>query len=168
MIGVTSDHTRVKADGGFDGEGNTFPNQNVQEKTVVRNVAFNVGKPDAQNVLACRGQVVPLPSGSHQSLWILASSIEGSHRDQPITIRYTDGTSQVIQQSFSDWYVPEAFSGEVRAIRCEYRNTPDGTKDTRNFFVYAYGFNLDATKTLKDVTLPNDDGIRVLAVSTAG
>ncbi len=168
VIGVTSDHTRVKADGGFDGEGNTFPNQNVQEKTVVRNVAFNVGKPDAQNVLACRGQVIPLPSGSHQSLWILASSIEGSHRDQPITIRYTDGTSQVIQQSFSDWYVPEAFSGEVRAIRCEYRNTPDGTKDTRNFFVYAYGFNLDATKTLKDVTLPNDDGIRVLAVSTAG
>lgn len=164
--GIVPDGSKVSSTRGFDGEGNTFSSTLLGTNKSVLDVDFRFTNTDKGNVIACRGDEVPLGK-SAKSLWILASSIEGSHRNQTLTVQYTDGTSRSFKQNFSDWYLPEQFPGERRAIRMPYRNTPDGTADRRTFFVYLYGFELDPSKTVRSVILPNDEGIRVLAMSVA-
>lgn len=166
-VGGIRSEKSTSAGSGFDGEGNTYPEASLSGQKVVKNVSFKIGPANGRNVLACKGEVVALPTGKHRSIWLLGSSIEGSHKDQEITITYDDGSHRTFHQNFSDWYVPESFPGEVRAIRSDYRLMPDGSHDGRTFFVYSYGFDLDPAKTVKSISLPNDDGVRVLAISLA-
>ena len=165
--GIQADGAKTDSGGGFDGEGNTFPSAFVAGIKQSKNVSFTLGAAGSTDAIACHANTIPLPSGMHKSLWVLGSSIEGSHKDQTITVTYTDGTTKTYHQNFSDWYVPEAFPGESRAIRSEYRITGDGSRDSRTFFVYSYGFDLIPTKTVQSITLPNDEEIRVLAISLA-
>ena len=47
---------------------------------------------------------------------------------------YTDGTTQTLSQNFSDWFVPQRFPGETRAVKMAYRNLSDGKRDARPFY----------------------------------
>ena len=166
MAGIAADGATVSATGGFDGEGSTYSGTLLGRTQTVRGVKFGIGAAGGRNVATAKGQTLPL-SGKHHSLWLLASAIQGGQREQTITVAYTDGTSATFVQNFSDWYQPEGFPGEVRALRMAYRNLPNGAYDPRPFYVYGYGFPLDPAKTVKGVTLPNDENVRVLAVSLA-
>ena len=166
LEGIAADNARFPANRGFDGEGNMLSANLLGTTKTVSGVDFQIGAKGTPNVVPSRGNQIAV-NGSASSLWLLASSVEGSHRNQTVTVTYEDGTTKSFIQNFSDWYVPESFPGETRAVRMRYRNSPDGTADRRTFFVYAYGFELDATKSLKRITLPNDEGIRVLAISVA-
>ena len=165
-IGITADGTKVRTNGGFDGEGSTFSATAMGSSVTASGVTFRLGPVGSPNVLAAHGQTVAL-SGRHRSLWILAGAVEGGQRDQAMTVTYADGTMAKLAQSFSDWFEPEGFPGEIRAVRMAYRNLPDGSRDERPFQAYAYGFPLDGTKELRSVALPDDPNIRVLALSTA-
>ncbi len=167
LVGIVADGSKFAGDGGFDAEGSAFSATVLGGYASSRDVRFKFGKAGTANVLACAGNTIAVTGTGLKSFWLLASSIEGSHKDQEITVTYTDGSVVHFAQNFSDWYVPEKFPGESRAIRTDYRNISDGGKDTRPFFVYSYGYPLDPSKTLKSVTLPNDPQIRVLAISTA-
>ena len=46
-----------------------------------------------------------------------------------------------------------------------YRNTASGGRDTRAFDVYDYSFTLDNTKTVASITLPNDNNVKLLAIT---
>lgn len=168
ITGITADGASFGENGGFDGGGAAYSRATLGRAiTTKAGVVFTLGADGTHNVIACHGNVVALSGAASRSLWILASSIEGSHKDQDITVTYADGSTKHFAQNFSDWYVPESFPGETRAVRVTYRNMADGSRDGRTFYVYSYGFSLDAGKTLKSVTLPSDDGVRVLAVTVA-
>jgi len=167
VAGIVKDGTLVRANGGFDGEGSTYPASQIGAEVTVKNVRFIIGAAGGNNAVACRGRDISLPEGNHHSIWLLASAIEGSHKDQEVVISYGDGTTTKFKQNFSDWYVPEGFPGEFRAIRSAYRNTADGSRDDRAFYVYGYGFKLDPSKSVISITLPSDEQIRVLAISMA-
>ncbi len=167
VMGYSRDGASFSSGGGFDGGGAAYPGALLGTKVTWKNLSFNLGKPGVADTVTCRGNAVACPAGSYKSVWLLAGAIDGSHQDQAVTVTYTDGSTKLFAQNFSDWYTPEGFPGEVRAVRCAYRNMADGSKDGRTFYVYAYGFPLDPGKTVKSVTLPNDDGIRVLAITLA-
>ena len=167
VVGIVKDGAHTRSDGGFDGEGSTYPASQIREAATAKNVRFVIGAASGPNAASCRGKTIALPGGNHHSVWLLASAIEGSHKDLDLTVSYSDGSSAKFSQNFSDWYVPEGFPGEFRAIRSAYRNTADGSRDERTFYVYGYGFKLDPSKTVKSVTLPNDEQVRVLAITLA-
>ena len=93
--------------------------------------------------------------------------MDGPYRNQAITVSYDDGTSATFYQNFSDWYEPKSYPGEVVAAKTSYRDMSDGSKDSRSFNVYAYGFPLDPTKKLKSITVPSEGGIRILSMNLA-
>ena len=95
------------------------------------------------------------------------AAVEGNQRTQSLTVTYTDGSKETLFQHFSDWFQPQSFPGETRALRMPYRNMADGTKDGRPFTVYHYGFRLNGGKTVKSLTLPNNPNVRILAVTLA-
>ena len=46
-----------------------------------------------------------------------------------------------------------------------YRDNGDGSKDPRTFYAYSYGFSLDPAKTVRSLSLPADDSVKLLAAT---
>lgn len=167
VTGIAADGAKFGTEGGFDAGGAAYSATLLGSAPTARDVRFRLGPAGAPDAVSAKGQTISLPAGAHKSLWLLAAAINGDQRDQPVVVTYTDGSTATFAQNFSDWYLPEIFPGETRAVATSYRNMADGSRDPRNFFVYGYGYPLDPNKTVRSVTLPNDDNIRVLAVSLA-
>jgi hypothetical protein len=91
--------------------------------------------------------------------------VNGSQVAQRFTITYTDGTSSTFTQNLSDWFTPQTFSGETKAITMPYRDNAEGQRDNRTFYLYEYKFVLNLTKTVASITLPNNRNVVVLAAT---
>lgn len=163
-VGVFKDGSTFRPNGGFDDGGAAYASAPLGRNVRTNGVTFSLAPAETAGVLIARGQTLKL-SGKHKSFWLLGSAIEGSQRDQAVTFTYEDGSTTKFEQNFSDWYTAESFPGEIRALRMPYRLLANGSRDERPFNVYAYGFNLDGTKSLRSVTLPNNPNIRILAAS---
>lgn len=165
--GVFKDGATFADDSGFDGGGAAFSSELLGATLNWKNVPFNVGAAGAANVIEYKGNILPLPEGQYASLWLLGAAVEGNQMGQTLTVTYADGSTQTLAQNFSDWYAPQDFPGESRALKMDYRNMSNGARDPRPFFVYSYGFNLDSKKTVKSLTLPNNPNLKLLAVTLA-
>ena len=110
------------------------------------------------------GQTVALPAGQYSQLQILATAVDGNQSGQSFVVHYSDGSSQTFNQSLSDWFAPQNYSGESTAVTMVYRNTAGGLADDRNFYVYGYVFQVDNTKTVTSVTLPANQHVDVVAI----
>ena len=163
--GFFGDGAQFGLNDGFD-EGGAAYSAALLGATVMRHeTVFKLGKTAAANAVSCRGQVVALPAKPYKSLWLLGAAVEGSQRAQTFTVTYTDGTTDTLTQHFSDWYQPQSFPGEERAVTMPYRNMADGSKDTRVFSLYDYGLALNSAKTVKSLTLPDNSNVKLLAVT---
>ncbi|MBV9850244.1 MAG: hypothetical protein JO250_11265 [Armatimonadetes bacterium] len=165
--GLFNDGTASPGAGGVDGEGFGYSAQLLGASQTPNGVTFRLGPAGAPDMVTAHGQVIPLPASSYASLWLLGTGVEGGQRAQTFTVTYTDGTTQVLSQNLSDWFQPQDFPGESRAVRMPYRDTASGARDTRPFYVYSYGFALDAAKTVRSLTLPTNEYVKVLAVTLA-
>ena len=132
------------------------------ESTVTWNgTTFSLGA--ANTVDAWYNTTIALPAGQHNTLNLLATGLQGSQAAQTFIVNYTDGTSTTISQSLSDWFSPQDFAGESKAVTMAYRNNPDGTKDNRTFYLYGYSFAINGAKTVSSLTLPSNRNVVVLA-----
>ncbi|MCW3053240.1 MAG: hypothetical protein JWN14_2410 [Chthonomonadales bacterium] len=165
--GFTKDGEQLRGTAGFDGEGAVYSATLLGAAPTSKDVAFKLGPANAPDVVSCKGGSVNLPAGQYASLWLLGSGVEGNQMAQPLTVTYTDGTTATFSQHFSDWFQPQGFPGESRAVKMAYRNMSNGAKDGRPFYVYSYGFALDHTKTVKSLSLPDNLYVKILAISLA-
>ena len=165
--GIFHDGAATGGAGGVDGEGNGYSAQLLGAAQTWKGVGFKLGPANAPDLVSCHGQVIPLPSGPHASLWLLGTAVEGSQMAQTFTVTYTGGTMQALVQNLSDWFQPGGFPGESRAVRMPYRLAADGSKDTRPFYLYSYGFPLNPAKTVQSVTLPDNPYVKIFALSLA-
>jgi hypothetical protein len=89
----------------------------------------------------------------------------------PVTITYTDGSTQTSQLGFSDWTLGAgsqnpSFGNQIVAT-LPYRNTGGGRDNTKTY-VFLAEIQLAAGKTVSSITLPTGEGkLHVFAV-TAG
>jgi len=117
--------------------------------------------------VSAAGQQVTLASGKYSSLQMLATAVNGNQASQSFTVTYSDGTKSSFTQSLSDWFTPQNYSGESKAVTMSYRNTSSGVKDSRSFYLYGYSFSLDNTKTVTSVELPANSNIEIVAIILA-
>ncbi|WP_439625010.1 carbohydrate-binding protein [Gemmata sp.] len=162
-VGIVTDGTRFS--GGLDGVGYALSANLLGQTVAWGGAAFALGAADRNNVVSATGQTVALPGGTFSALRVLATGVMGNQSNQAFVVRYTDGTSRTFTQSVSDWYRPQNYAGESRAVSMPYRNTAAGGKDQRAFYVYGYSFALDAGKTVQSVTLPRNSNVEVLAMT---
>lgn len=165
--GLFTEGQTLPGNGGVDGEGNGFAAQLLSSPLTWKDVQFTLGPTAKLDLVSCRGVVLPVAGGSYSSLWLLGTAVEGSQMAQTFVVTYTDGSTDTLTQNFSDWYQPQSFPGESRAIKMPYRMTASGLKDARTFYVYSYGFPLNAAKTVKSVTLPSNENVKLFAVTLA-
>ena len=166
-LGIAREGATFGADTGFDGGGAAFSSKDVGAMVESKNVQFKIGAPGSNNIIAAKGETIMLPQGQFASLWLLGAATEGGQRAQTFTVNYSDGSQQVFAQNLSDWYAPQEFPSESRAVKTASRVMGDGNLDARPFSLYSYGFALDVNKTVKSLVLPDNANVKIAGVSLA-
>jgi Pro-kumamolisin, activation domain len=164
---IYTDGTTITTSG-LDGLGDAYSANLLTPHRILNDVQFDFGPANKLDAVSGAGQTIALPQGQFATLQLLATGYNGDQSAQPVTVTYTDGTTSTFTQSFSDWFVPQYNNNESFAVVMPYRNLADGTKDNRPFNLYAYVFPLDSRKTVRNLTLPNDPNVVVLAATLTG
>ena len=171
--GIYTDGTTFPSDGGVDAGGAAYSanllhlSSRFGETIMVGPSQFYLAPANSRNVLYGTGQLIPLPAGEYAYLKLLGTGVQGDQTDQPVTITYTDGSTQTYKQSFSDWSALSGYNNESLAIQTAYRDYNDGSQDQQAFNIYLYTLPLKAGKTVKSLTLPNNRYVVVLAATLA-
>jgi len=118
----------------------------------------------SQTVGAVTSKTIALPQAHYSTLTLLATAVNGNQPSQTFTVTYSDGTTSKFTQSLSDWFMPQNFAGESKAVTMAYRDNSDGTRDGRTFQLYGYSFNLNNNKAAIGITLPTNRNVVVLEI----
>jgi subtilase family serine protease len=149
---------------GLDGGGAAYSANLLTPSRVLDLIGFKFGPANAPDAVSATGLPIALPEHRYGTLLLLATGVQGS-QTETVTINYTDGTSSVFQQSFSDWFSPQNFPQEAVAVAMQHRDISDGSQDGRTFNLYAYKFDLNHSKTVESFTLSNNRDVIVLAAT---
>ena len=163
----TAVHTDSKSytDVGADGGGYSFSANLLGPARTWDGLHFVFGQPDQPNAVSAVGQTIALPAGSYNQLQLIGTGFGGAQLGQALTVTYADGTTSTFTQTFSDWFAPASNVNEGEAVAMAYRNESTGAKDARQFNLYGYTFQLNAGKTVKSLTLPNNSNVLILAAT---
>ncbi|UXY30586.1 GH92 family glycosyl hydrolase [Streptomyces sp. HUAS TT20] len=124
------------------------------------------GRPD--NATAA-GQTVELPAPAAK-LSFIGSGVNGNQQTKA-TVTYTDGTTEAVDLSFTDWTVGGGggtvqYGNEVVA-KSAYRNVAGADKDPVATYVFATKpFEAPPGKTIRSVKLPDDTDLHVFTLAT--
>src|ERR1039457_7048576 len=130
------------------------------------NTVFNFGPLNATNVISGANQTIPLPPGNYSRLQMLGTAVNGNQASQPFVVTYSDTTTATFFQGLSDWFSPQNYAGESKAIPMGYRNSSDGSSSENNaLYLYGYSFTLNPAKTIQSIRLPNNGNVIVAAIS---
>ena len=152
------------ATGGADGGGAAYSASVLGSSFYWNGTQLNFGPANVTNVISTAGQTVTLPPGNYWSIEMIASGVQGNQTSQSFLVTYTDNSTATFIQSLSDWFTPQHYAGETNAI-VGYRNSSDGTKDNRSFYVYGYSFKLNSSKVVQSIRLPSNANVLVLSMS---
>jgi hypothetical protein len=153
------------ATGGLDGGGEAYSGTLLGNSQTWSNILFAFGPLNATNVVSCSNQTITLPSGNYSRLWMLATGVEGDQTSQSFLVTYSDSTTASFTQSFSDWFTPQSYAGESKAVTMSHRNNSDGSADNSTFYLYGYSFALNNAKIVQSIQVPNDANVVILAIS---
>jgi hypothetical protein len=153
------------ATGGIDGGGAAYSATLLGSALTWNGVQFNFGPANVTNVISGANQTITLPPGNYSVLRMLATGLQGNQASQTFTVTYANSTTSTFIQSLSDWFTPQNYTGEAKAVPMGHRNSSNGTTDNRTFYLYGYSFNLTSSKIVQSIRLPNNGNVAVLAIS---
>jgi fibronectin type 3 domain-containing protein len=164
-IGITADGTGFSG-GGIDGDGYAYSsNQIGTSLTDSAGTLFNFGTPDAKDVVnGSSAPVVPLTSGKYSTLKFLGLGVNGDQSGQ-FTVTYSDGSSDQFTRGLSDWFSGSTQTNETVADTYQYRDNNQGAQAGGPLHLYEYSLAINNNKTVKSLTLPNNQNIVVVAAT---
>ena len=151
--------------GGLDTFGGALSGDMLGTSLPTADSVFNIGPIGSNDVVSATGQTITLPAGTDSALKLLATAVNGAQPNQTFTVTYTDGTTATLNQSISDWAAPQNFTGETTAYTFAYRDTSGGSIQGGSYRLYEYSLTLNPNKTVKNITLPNDPNVELLAAT---
>jgi alpha-mannosidase len=186
---ATASNDGTKSVGGFDGEGNALPAEMLPAQITFNDVQFRLApaKTGSPNAVVAKGQTIDLPAGRYNRVYVLAASAEGDQK----------GTFEVggkkVELNIQDWggFIGQWYDRQWSSVDTSNDNygTMTGLKpayikraDLAWFCSHhhnaaggniAYGYSylfvypIDLPGGAKTIQLPDNDKIRVLAISVA-
>jgi hypothetical protein len=153
------------ATGGLDGGGYAYSATLLGGSRIWSNTLFTFGPANTTNIIGAAGQTILLPVGNYSVLRMLASGVQGNQLSQTFVITYADASTSTFVRSLSDWFSPQNYSGETKAVVMGHRNASNGTADNRTFDLYGYSFALNSAKIVQTIRLPSNANVMVAAIS---
>jgi alpha-mannosidase len=179
-------HDTHRSDGDFDGMGHSLPAELLPATVVSGDVPFVVGPTQlgVDNALTCRGQTITLPSGDFDRLYILAAAVGGRAHG---TVTTDNHSVELTVHDYSGWIGqsdsligPDGrlLTTETMAPAFIHRDEiawvgthrHNGVSDRNEPYVFCclFKYGIDLPAGANTVTLPDNDRIRVLAMTIAG
>jgi len=192
--GVSSDKNRK--DGSFDADGNSYPAELWPSEIISNDVVFKMGSAaDGQkNFTSCKGQVISLPEGKYNTVYILAASSNGDKDavfeidgkvTKPVQVPYYSGKigqwdNRDLKNGFkqSVRINGKAHPRPVQTIPAFIKHVPVGfvathrhlgKEDKNEAYIFGYLFRiaLDIPAGAKSVRLPNLPDLKIAAISVS-
>lgn len=189
-FGITTSPWQVANNQGFDNNGNYYNSFYTGSATsdpvdgtpiVWQGLSFPIGpvptsnsqvggKNGPKNVVHAAGQVISAPQGTYDWLYLAGAGANGNQLSQPITLTYTDGTTETWTQSFTDWSnngdkaYPTPVPGESVIQEMATRINQLGNLIFTTTYVYGYAHRLTKGKTLESIKLPSNDNLGILSI----
>jgi hypothetical protein len=151
--------------GGFDTKGYTYSATQLGSTVTWSGITFNLGSAGAADGVS--SSTIALPAGNFTTLNLLAAGFLGNQPNQVFVVTYTDGSTTTITQSVSDWFTPQNYPGESRAVTMTYVLTPTDAPRPGRYYLYGYSFAINSAKTVKSLALPNNRHVVVLAAAVS-
>jgi predicted GH43/DUF377 family glycosyl hydrolase len=126
--------------------------------------------PDAQpcnndNVRALGQTILVPPRAGATKIGFLGAATNGGQAGA-VTINYTDGSSDTVTLTQSDWGATPG-NGNVEVAEMAYRNQAPG-QQIHDFYVDEQSITVDSAKIVESMTLPDERNIHIFAVAQDG
>ncbi|MCU1301136.1 MAG: glycosyl hydrolase 38-like [Candidatus Sulfotelmatobacter sp.] len=184
---ATASNDGAKSQGGFDREGNSLPAEMLPSQITFNNVQFQLApaKTGTPNALVPKGQTIDLPAGRHNRLYLLAASADGDQKaifkvgDSSVSLNIQNWGGFIGQWDDRTWSSTDTSHddyGEMTEIRpgyikradlawfCTHHHNATG-QNVPYSYSYLFAYPVDLPAGAKTVTLPDNDKIRILAMS---
>ena len=172
--------------GTLDGKGGTYPAEMIGDKVQLGNISFNIGPREEReyNALACSGQSIDLPVGTHVLHILAAADVDtdvifrAGNTNFPLTIGGWSGYIGLWDNREFEGFVAElsyslrndlktiaaAFIRDQRiAWFASHRHLPAG--DALYEYGYLFAYRLEIPEGVTSITLPNSMFVRIVAMS---
>ena len=186
---ATASNDGTKAAGGFDGKGNSLPAEMLPEHIAFNHVQFQLApaKTGAPNAMVAKGQTINLPAGDYNRLYMLAASADGDQKatfnigNTDVELNIQDWGGFIGQWDDRQWSSKDTSHddyGEMIGIKpgfikradlawyCSHHHDAAG-ENVAYRYSYLFAYAIDLPVGAKIIRLPNNDRIRILAMSVA-
>jgi len=152
----------------FDGKGNSFAAELLPAKITFKGIDFTLAGADTQNVVKCRNQVIDLPQGDFDRLYLLVAS---TANDTKTTFMVDNKEYEVVVPAYSgfigQWGHTGHTDGFLKSANVAYMGTHKHNmllhKDLPYEFTYMFTTVIDLPKNAKQLILPDNSRIIVFA-----
>ncbi|MGD0268059.1 MAG: glycoside hydrolase family 38 C-terminal domain-containing protein [Candidatus Sulfotelmatobacter sp.] len=186
---ATASNDGQKSQGGFDGRGNALPAEMLPAEIKFNDVRFQLAaaKTGAPNAIAARGQKIDLPAGNYNRVYVLAASADGDQKatfkvgNTAVELNIQDWGGFIGQWDDRQWTSKDTSHddyGEMTGIKpgyikradlawyCSHHHNAAG-ENVAYGYSYLFAYPIDLPAGTKTITLPNNEKIRILAMSVA-
>jgi alpha-mannosidase len=186
---ATASNDGTKSDAGFDGKGNSLPAEMLPTQLTFNDVQFQLApaKTGSPNAVVAKGQTIDLPTGHHNRVYVLAASADS---DQKAAFKVGSSTVELNIQNWGgfigqwddrQWSSKDTSQddyGQMTGIRpgyikradlawyCSHHHNAAG-ENVSYRYSYLFAYPIDLPEGAKTITLPDNDKIRILAISVA-
>jgi alpha-mannosidase len=174
---------------GFDGKGNALPAEMLPPQIQFNDVRFQLAssKGGTPNAVTANGQTINLPSGRYNRVYLLAASANGDQKvvfeigDKKAVLNIQDWGGFIGQWDDRQWSSTGASRdpyGEMIGLKpgfikradlawyCSHHHDAAG-KNVDYAYSYLFGYEIDVPLGAKTIKLPNNESVRILAISVA-
>jgi hypothetical protein len=166
-IGITDDDIGFSG-GGVDNDGNAYSaNLLGLSLTDSAGTVFNFGTADQLDVVnGSSAPVIPLTSGKYSTLKLLGLAVNGG-QSGTFTVTYSDSSTDQFPLSLDDWFTnPNNLVTDERvAATYPYRDNNQGAQNGGPLNLYEYSLGINNGKTVKSLTVPDNQNIVVVAAT---
>ena len=182
LDGLSRDDAR--ADGDFDGRGHTIAGELLPATLTSHGIQFRLGPlaSGQKNVLVCRGEKLALPAGDFNRVYLLAAAVGG---DRSVTFAVDGAPVRLLVPDWAElvgqWdsrmvggeivqdpaRIAPAYAKDVPVAWVgTHRHGPRGENEAY-VFTHLFRLRLDLPAGAKALTLPDDQRVRILAITAA-
>jgi alpha-mannosidase len=185
LAAASNDGTRSV--GGFDSKGNALPAEMLPELIRFNDVQFQLApaKTGAPNAAIAKGQIIDLPSGQYNRVYVLAASADGDQKatfevgGQKVELNIQDWGGFIGQWDDRQWSSKDTSHddyGEMTGIKpgyikradlawyCSHHHNTAG-QNVAYRYSYLFAYPIDLPAGTRSIQLPDNEKIRVLAIS---
>ncbi len=186
---ATASNDGARSGAGFDGKGNALPAEMLPAEINFNDVTFELAKAatGTPNAIVAKGQTISLPAGTFNRVYLLAASANGDQKatfeiaNKKVELNIQDWSGFIGQWDDRQWSSRDTSHddyGDMIGLKpayikradlawyCSHHHNAAGA-NVSYAYSYLFAYAIDAPPGAKAIKLPNNNHVRILAISVA-